>query len=192
MKSLKIALAVSALALTAGAAHAEYYNPTTWNGGYASVKGGLNSIQDNSGVKFDTGYSFDGALGAHICPQVRVEGELGYQHADGRGRTDLGTMTMMANGYYDFNNLGTWSTIVTPYVGLGLGAAHHELSANGGGNTEWDVAYAAIAGASYAVTPKLAITADYKYLGTPSIDKPGRDVSYDSHNFLVGLRYSFK
>lgn len=194
MKTVKFALAASAIALTVAAApaHATYYNPTTWNGGYASVKGGVNSIQDNHGVGIDTGYSVDAALGYRYAPQIRFEGEVGFQSADGNGRNEIGTLTMMANGYYDFNNLGSWSTVLTPYVGLGLGAAHQELSVNGGGNSSWELAYSATAGASYNVTSQVALTAEYKYLGTTEIDTVPNRFEYNSHNFLAGLRYSFK
>jgi len=191
MKTVKFAIAASALALLAAPAHASYYNPTTWTGGYASVKAGANSIQDNHGENLDTGYSFDGALGYHYAPQVRFEGEVGYQHAKGDGRNVIGTLTVMANGYYDFNNLGAWSTVLTPYLGLGLGAAHQELSVNGGGNSSFEFAYSATAGASYALTKQVAITAEYKYLGTTEIDTVPNRFEYNSHNFLAGLRYSF-
>ena len=58
-------------------------------------------------------------------------------------------------------------------------------------------AFQAIAGVSYLLSPKVALTADYRYFGTvaPTIlDSASSEVELDSlgtHNFLLGVRYNF-
>lgn len=94
------------------------------------------------GTQFKVGYNVGGAIGFYMNDYIRVEVELNHHHARfGRVRGVLGIPTggggadepgvfrgagfvnmntFMANGYYDFINVGKK---YKPYVGLGLGVA---------------------------------------------------------------------
>lgn len=125
--------------------------------------------------------------------------------------TDIDVWTVMLNGYVD---LGTWNRI-TPYVGAGIGAAYvttnNTYSINPGGtgrtdydgkHSEWNLAWALMAGASYAVTDNWAIDAGYQYrdLGdakTVKLHDAGTGetrVEWDdltAHEIRLGVRYTF-
>lgn len=127
-----------------------------------------------------------------------------------RESTDVDVWTVMLNGYVD---IGTWNNI-TPYVGAGIGAAYvstnNTISENPGGATsrydgrhgEWNLAWALMAGASYAVTPNWSIDAGYQYrdLGTAKTVKyyntgsgQTRSTFKDltAHEIRLGVRYKF-
>lgn len=181
MKKLAIALAVSAIALSATPASAAKWMGQNFDQPYFSVKGGVNSVQDDNGYNFDTGYNVNAAIGYSAATNVRAELEVGFSAADADGDAEVNTATIMANGYYDFTCLN-W--MVTPYLGAGIGAAHQRLD---GSNNGWEFAYQGMAGASYSFSPTLAVTAEYRYTGTTDIS----DTSYDSHNFLAGLKFAY-
>jgi OOP family OmpA-OmpF porin len=136
----------------------------------------------------------------------------------------------MVNALYDFNGLSPW---IVPYIGAGVGwlgisEKYSFFNGNGftrGGNsfapgavniagqdTTGTFAYQAIFGAAFPVQaiPGLAITAEYRFLGTTNnrsyngvatattttgvtASVPGRVVLGPSfnHSFLVGMRYNF-
>jgi opacity protein-like surface antigen len=79
----------------------------------------------------------------------------------------------LANGYVD---IGTWANI-TPYVGVGVGMANdrmlglQDISAQPSGgfgmasdSSNWEFAWALMAGLSYAVTPNVSLELGYRYL----------------------------
>ncbi|MFN3891586.1 MAG: outer membrane protein [Beijerinckiaceae bacterium] len=79
----------------------------------------------------------------------------------------------LLNGYVD---LGTWAG-VTPFIGVGVGGAYnvvknitdHNVTTGtgfgyGGGSSNWDFAWAVMAGLSYAVTQNLSLEMSYRYL----------------------------
>jgi len=121
----------------------------------------------------------------------------------------------MGNILYDFRIPGVpW---VVPYIGGGVGYIWrdmHGLSVSGGGNSlrssdiDGRFAYQAIGGMAFPIAsvPGLAITAEYRYLGTQPTDlntrlvstATGRTVgggtlrsSDNNHSGLIGLRYAF-
>ncbi|MHA7776471.1 outer membrane protein [Roseibium sp. M-1] len=125
--------------------------------------------------------------------------------------TDIDVWTVMWNAYVD---LGTWNRI-TPYVGAGIGASYvrtdgtYSINPGGTGQTdydgehsEWNFAWALMAGASYAVTDNWAIDAGYRYkdLGTAKTVKlydagtGGTRVKWDdltAQEIRLGVRYTF-
>lgn len=99
---------------------------------YVTVFGGANFMQDPQLELFGL-FEFDGdahtgalagsAVGYRVSPMVRTELELsaGRNEVDVFGiDVDVTTFAVFANGYLDID-LGT---LVTPYVGLGIGAVH--------------------------------------------------------------------
>ncbi|MFV0279271.1 MAG: outer membrane protein [Rhodoblastus sp.] len=113
----------------------------------------------------------------------------------------------MANGYVD---LGTWYGL-TPYVGAGVGLAHHSMRGLtdiglGRGyapdNSKDNFAWAVMAGLAYNVTPNLKIDVGYRYIdmgkyySTPIVCESvascfGEVQSYRhaSHDVRFGVRY---
>jgi opacity protein-like surface antigen len=116
---------------------------------------------------------------------------------------DLHSFAMMANGYYRLHN----STPFTPYIGGGIGEAVVALNntrpvgINGNfGGTDAVFAYQAIAGVSYAFTPRLSLAAEYRYFATvrPGFQEdlaglPDFKISpdYETHNAVLKMTYSF-
>ncbi len=116
---------------------------------------GYRSEQDVSGYKTDRpGFHFPGDLSSKIS-----------------------TLTAMANVYYDF---GLFRNIV-PYVGVGIGVAHHDLSDisfslvntatlapapsnNLSGSTETNFAWSLMAGAAYQISERAVLDVGYRYI----------------------------
>ncbi len=109
-----------------------------------------------------------------------------------------GAKCFRVNGLYDINT----GTQFTPYVGAGVGFVNASLSGarlagspigtyNG---SDTGFAYQAIAGVSYAVTPRLSLTVDYRYVATDATVKSGGtrwDVENANHIFTTGFRWAF-
>ena len=143
----------------------------------------------------DSGFVVNGAVG-YDFDGLRVEGAVGYQENDYTNDT-LGAslLTVMANGYYDFKTSGK----IKPYVMAGLGIAHINADDEIGIPTPWlDDTYFAWqlgAGIGYEVAKNVTIDVGYRYLKPEGIECPNpvhlTNVSWESHNFLVGIRYKF-
>lgn len=167
----------------------------------------------------DSGFVVDGGVGYKITNWFRVDATIGYRfdsdvegyvydpvtYADNVWRGSLNSTLLLANAYFD---LGTWSGL-TPYVGAGIGGAYVDSSwaprdGYAGGSSNWNFAWALMAGVSYAITPNLAVDVGYRYVhlgdtnsGTFSCANGGcsqtpiyyKDVA--SNDVRIGLRYTF-
>ncbi|MGG5809619.1 OmpA family protein [Falsiroseomonas sp. CW058] len=165
------------------------------------------------------GYGFGNGVRAEIEGSYRqndvdsVSGFPGLQRplrSSGTARS----YGVMANALYDFD-LGAGS-FFTPYVGVGAGYVWHEydgtrVTSPAGSVTidgsDGQFAYQAIVGAAFpiAAVPGLAVTAEYRFLGTlqPEIDAVSRspagavtargnaEVDNYNHSLMLGLRYAF-
>jgi opacity protein-like surface antigen len=111
--------------------------------------------------------------------------------------------SVLVNGYVD---LGTWSGI-TPYIGGGLGGAYHGTSKwrDGWDNafadgSNWDFAWAVMAGFAVQVSPHALIDIGYRYV---DLGKPESGLGLDdwtatskvrldnvtAHELRAGVRY---
>jgi outer membrane protein OmpA-like peptidoglycan-associated protein len=158
---------------------------------------------------YNTGYNIGGFVGWDLKP-IRIEGELVYRDNDVdkvtpqgfptlNGHGDVSSLAGMANGYYDFQV--DWP--VTPYVGLGIGAARvhpHNVGAAALPVTVHDndieFAYQGIVGVSYSISPQFSLSADYRYFST--LDPSYRNslgqlktTEYHTHNVMLALTYHF-
>ena len=132
------------------------------------------------------GYQFGSYFHGDVTAEYRGGGKLTFHDSYGadcrydgcRGvnayQANLASIVVMANGYID---LGTWYG-VTPFIGGGVGTAFHEFSgfndrgfgtALGGYGFARDkhsntLAWAAMAGLAYSVTPNLKLELGYRYL----------------------------
>ena len=104
----------------------------------------------------------------------------------------------MVNGYYDFSPHAPF----TPYLGLGIGAAHFRadmlFDANDKARVKHtDIAYQAIVGAAWDVAPCVKANIDYRYLITGpqrmNVNQPLSSANlrsnYQNHRVSVGLTY---
>lgn len=112
-------------------------------------------------------------------------------------------ITALFNGYLD---LGTWYR-VTPYVGAGAGVSYLRTTdyastaappfASGLSHTQWKFAWAAMAGAGYAIAPNMMVDVGYRYINfgdvTTASDSFGAMTlkNLAAHEVRVGVRWSF-
>lgn len=116
--------------------------------------------------------------------------------------TKIEMVTTLANLYAD---LGTWWGI-TPYIGAGAGAAYMRTVEFYDYNaavmplekqSQWNFAWAAIAGMSYRIGANLLADASYRYLdlgdAVTAVNIAGNQLTVKditAHEFRVGLRYN--
>ncbi|MDJ0684465.1 MAG: outer membrane beta-barrel protein [Alphaproteobacteria bacterium] len=165
----------------------------------------LDSATTSETADLDDEFSGAAALGYDFGQVFRAELELGYRPSD-VGSVNGARASGDADVYsYMGNLIAQWDTPdwpVTPYVGVGLGAATADVDASGfpaaGAIDDDDTAFAyqAIAGLSVDLTEQLALTGTYSYFDIPDLEfnsKAGVDVDsdYSSHSFMVGLRWTF-
>jgi opacity protein-like surface antigen len=114
----------------------------------------------------------------------------------------MSAWSVLLNGYLD---LGSWYR-VSPYIGAGLGTARVKTSDyqstvsppfTGGSNSQWNFAWAAMAGVGIAVSSNLVADIGYRYLNLGDA-KSATDASgamtfknIAAHEVRVGLRWSF-
>ena len=159
-------------------------------------------------MTFDNGGVATFALGTTIGSAGRIEVELGARVNDFDDLTidefddfsikvdgEVTTTSFMGNAYYDFKN----GSRFTPFIGGGFGFANveydidHIADIDDTDAKEDDnvMAYQIILGGSFAATEQLSIDLQYRFFGTEDPDIDGTDVEYQSHNVMLGLRYSF-
>ncbi len=195
--------------------------------------GGVPATAINGDLNSSVGFAGVGSLGWGFGNGLRaeVEGDFRYNHISGMsgvgtgvgGGTNEQKYGGMVNALYDFNGISPW---VVPYIGAGVGwmavnenyHAYNTVAIGGvgpgalqiaGNGTVGSFAYQAILGAAFPinqVVPGLAITAEYRFLGTASDRSYGGSASIAhvgsvpasvtfgpsyNHTFLIGLRYNF-
>jgi opacity protein-like surface antigen len=226
--AIAAAVAIVALSGSAYAADSDQNSTskplTLSDGWYASGSAGLAFMDtahshSSSGSVFDVtgadpGYDLTAALGKTLGSGFRGEAELGYHRVDlgsatvyragalglnGHGAGgDASAVSMMGNGYYDFDTGGPFK----PYIGAGIGLA--DVNFNGvdiGGrratsDDDLAFAYQAMAGIGYQLTPTGTIFTGYRYF---AVDDPtfGDNVGgslhseFATHNVELGYRLSF-
>lgn len=154
-------------------------------------------------VEHESGYQVNFAIGTHLPNNFRAEAELGYGStsydkikgnnatAELDGDVDLFTATL--NGFYDIPT----GTMVTPYVGGGLGLAYIDTgritatlggtSVSASGDSSTDLLVLGEVGAAIKIDEALSVVPAYRYSW---IDSGANGLDDDSaHTVKVGLRY---
>lgn len=180
-------------------------------GFYVGGAGGYNFLPEDSELgsvdaDLDGDWAGLGALGYAFANGLRLEGEFGYRENDvdsisgtSGGSGTYRTSTFMTNLLYDFHR-DSWP--VTPYVGVGLGAARVALGAvtpvASSTINDSDVGFAiqGIVGASYDLNRYLALTADYRHIRVPDLSfttagGTSVDSDYATNQIMIGLRFRF-
>ncbi|GAB4534211.1 MAG: porin family protein [Roseibium sp.] len=162
------------------------------------------------GYKFNSHFRTDFTIDYEFPAEVSAKAPCGLCGRDySIEKADIDVWTFMLNGYVD---IGTWNRI-TPYVGAGIGASYvttsdirYDNGSGGGtgtyeGDSKWNFAWALMAGASYDITPNLALDGGYRYLnigdahsakfatGGQNTRIEYKDLS--AHEFRLGARYTF-
>ncbi len=216
--SLKKALLAATMLALPLAAQAQ---PVT--GLYIGAGAGINLLQSTKdrGVEVSTDLGYVGvvSVGYGFGNGLRLEVEGNYRSNDvdridvGRTRFSSGgsvtSYGLMANALYEFA-LGP----VQPYVGVGVGYIIHDYDIRGRSGTtvrtfsndDGNFGFQGIVGAAFpiAAVPGLALTAEYRFLGTLGHDLSGTtrvgtgpvtrttfDADNYNHSLLIGLRYNF-
>jgi outer membrane protein OmpA-like peptidoglycan-associated protein len=142
-----------------------------------------------------TGWAVGGMVGYDFVGP-RVELNVGYGQIPTSANIPgsaingkVGTLSAMANVLYDF----TPRSIITPYIGAGLGVAFVD-SNQSLGSTQF--AYQGMVGLAYNVNEQLRFMVEGRYFGTtnPSVNVPGLGtVTYSNNNILAlaGVSYKF-
>lgn len=210
MKFIKF-LAVAALTALPGVAQAQWY---------MGADAGVNFLQDgdlksdafNNDMKVgnDTGYAVQmhGGYGfkASSFGTPRLEGELAYRSSGLKSLTDFdgklsghtSSLSLMANGVYQFLPKSKWH----PFVGVGIGMSRIGVdwqSPNGKLVDDTDIvfAYQGFAGVSYDIAKNWELSAQYRYFGTQDPEFKDTDSDkvkgeYSSHAILAGFTYKFR
>ena len=199
-------------ALFAGGAAGTAHAPEGWYAradvGY-SVEGDF-AIDDGPAFgrpgELDNDWSQYLGVGYAMSNGFRLEGEISHRFnqiqntplIDAGG--DVHAWAAMFNIYYDFNRGGN----IEPYLGVGVGGAQVNASAHDltGAQHHLDdkdtsVAYQAMAGLNFAVSPNMSVDVGYRWFTVPGgsyEDTNGLtdyDAYYDNQAITVGVRWQF-
>jgi opacity protein-like surface antigen len=146
-------------------------------GPYVSGSVGV-GIPGNSNLK--TGYVLNGALGYNFDP-MRAEVAVGYQTHDLKHfDDDISYLSVMANGYYDFEAMSG----VKPYLMAGAGVASIDRSWASDNNTSF--AWQLGAGVGVQIADRTTLDLGYRYF------RPDNgNTDFQGHNIMAGIRYQF-
>ena len=188
-------------------------------GGY--TKPSNNEFRTNTGTvrsDFDDGFGFGAAFGGRLGQvganhRWRVEGELSYRSNNVKSLSLNGTSatgptgkmkstSLMLNGYIDFNEASDF----TPYLGAGLGLSKVDADNFGSSTTptilndgDTVFAYQAIAGIGWDISSRTELFLEYRYFATedvgvrttPAAGAVSTNLSYDTNNVFLGVRFGF-
>lgn len=196
-------------------------SPAKAEGMYVSGFGGGGFLPDadmgaGAEASFDFGYIAGGAIGYATSGGARVELEGSYAANDVDSITvpgtpttasgDLAVTAIMFNAIYEFST----DSKITPYIGLGLGAANYSYQATitSGASTvvvdddEWVGASQALLGVGYDISDQVNISLGYRFFvpwSKPQFDATllpatplTTDLDHSSHSAVMTLRFEFE
>ncbi len=200
-------------------------------GAYVETRVGLFQPEDNDGryanlftssdvdIAFDPGWAVEVATGYYINDYFRGELALGWRQteiddfelqgvAEELDESFVGLFTTMLNGYLELPlTLRGWG--LRPFVGFGAGFGFFDADIQTRSSSvvvddgNFVFAYQALAGLAVQLSPHLALTGTYSYLGTSDTEDTdfffGGTISMDglvlkdyrTHTFMAGIRYFF-
>ncbi len=136
------------------------------------------------GLGDDDALTFGFGMGRRWSDNFRSDITFDYvgEYDLNNGTNDVDAVTVLANGYVDFN----LSSFMNPYVGAGLGYGDVEARVGGIKDNDDGLAYAVHAGVAVDVTERTLLDLSYRYRG---IDVSGPD--FEDHSFQAGFRFKF-
>jgi len=216
MRSTFIALAAFA-AVSASAAHAQ--DVGAGQGRYVSLAAGYVGSSDyevdfpsNAGrlsAELDSGAAFQGAYGQRIGASLRGEVAVAYRSQDTTSRVTVRpgfaapsgqpdkftALSLDLNLYYDIPTGGP----VRPYVGAGAGVAQVSIDDGVTDDETSTLNLQAMAGASYALSPRAELFAEARYqrLGTIKVETRAglatgeQEIDVSNPAVFAGVRFGF-
>jgi opacity protein-like surface antigen len=177
------------------------------NLGYAMAQNTDTTIGTSSGaIEYESGFAGAAAVGFGF-DYGRAEAEISYQRNEidtisisgGKNESwgDIRNLALLFNGYLELFKI---ENVVTPYLTAGMGVAMVDISGlpvKSGDSYPTDshndtvFAYQFGAGVGYTVSEKLTIDLKYRYFQTSDLTFGNTVASYGSHNFYLGVRYTF-
>lgn len=166
--------------------------------GYIEGSAGLSNAWDNQiatvGPQYNNGINLNLKAGQYyddVIGDSDIRGEIEGSYIDNDFDNISGDVTIyagMVNGYYDFNN----SSKITPYVGLGVGAAFVEAQSSSFTDDEQTVfAYQGMLGAAYEYDNDIDLTMGYKYFNANSVEIGNRKEDMERNNIEFGVRLKY-
>ena len=175
---------------------------------YSSLDFTQSTIPTRGAIKPDNGANFAAALGLRLNPSLRMELEYSQTKpkitaANIGGAADFAmdgsvkTQSTLLNLYYDVNPRH-WS--LTPFVTAGIGMHQHnveidDISGNLTDTTDSarQIGYQVGAGFKQRISPDLAFTAGYRYLGgVGALNVGDYDLDFHAHQWRLGMEYDLK
>jgi len=164
-----------------------------WAGMVATHDNDVDYAGDKATISFDNGFGGGAAVGYDFGPaRLEIEGSYRESNADEIENDqatfdadgDLEVRALLVNAYADF----TTGSMVTPYLGAGIGYAEIEV----GSRDDEVFAGQLAAGMLIALSPAVAIDLGYRFMMTdnPEID----DVEFEEvkqHTAVLGLQIRF-
>lgn len=154
------------------------------DGWYIGLEGG---VEAGGSTNTDVGTAFIATVGSHVGA-FRVEGELGVRSQSQHftlGDADLDQTSFMINGVYDVALGGSAS------LSLGAGLGYDDVETNSsffnGSGTEF--AGQAIAGLNLALTERIDLVANFRYMAP--FASGGNVADVDNTTVTAGLRFAF-
>jgi OOP family OmpA-OmpF porin len=194
------------MASTAGAAYATEGWYGRADAGYSV--GGEIDFGGSNNYELENDWSQHLGLGYAFANGFRAEGEISHRYNDFGDDAaiplddgNVHAWAAMLNGYYDFNRGGS----VQPYIGVGVGGARLNISADGPAlgfikDDDTVLAYQAMIGIAFDLTEQLALDVGYRYFVADEVELDGISpnltaaaftADYEHQAVTLGLRYQF-
>ncbi len=162
-----------------------------------------------AGSRFDDSWVYGAGLGYRFLPWFRSDVTFDYRpdfrDAD-TGGARFKNWSAMLNGYIDVNI--PFMRPLIPYIGAGAGIAQNKVNgtvvtvggttvASATGSTKNQFAWQAMAGASYYLTPTVALDVAYRYFHGGSAENgtatgfPTHHGDFDAHEIVAAIRFGF-
>lgn len=165
----------------------------------------LGTLSSGRSAKRGWGYGVGGGIGYKYSEFIRADltGDfLNTQKTVAEDvfgdivKSNLRRFDGLVNGYIDF---GTWAGI-TPYIGGGVGFAglrtdgstlFGSLYTKTSGRTDYEFAWAGMAGFAYSVSSNMSVDIGYRYLDLGTYRSPftGKSTDVNAHEIRAGIRY---
>jgi opacity protein-like surface antigen len=171
------------------------------NGFLAPTSGKLNNnINASIGAGIKSGW-LRSDITVDFIPATSYSGQV---VTPGDTTAKVTATTILLNGYLD---LGSWYRM-TPYVGVGAGTANMHISnfvsaatppfASNSSRSQWNFAWAGMAGVAYSISPNVMVDFGYRYVSLGDVrtqaDAFGsfKLKNIAAHEVRVGLRWNFE
>ncbi|MDI4658775.1 outer membrane protein [Xanthobacter autotrophicus] len=145
-----------------------------------------------------SGWSVGGGLGYRFLPVLRGEVSLDYLDlgSAGNGGSELSAnaAVALASLYWDVITLAGFTPYLSVGAGFSINALHVAPAAFGPAVNDWEFAWSAGAGVSYALSSDFSLDLSYRYLDLGSPPSTGVFALSDAvaHQVRLGVRYMLR